>query len=768
MSLGQAQTNRLELRISGMDCADCALTLERGVARLEGVTACQVNFSAGTMQVEGTASPQAVAERVHALGYGVADPAAQPSSAGAQARGGLRGLLAFMLARRQTALALLGVVLLLLSAALSLLRAPSALVTLLHLAVVALAGTPILIDGWRSLLLARDVTINLLMSIATAGALVIGESGEAATVIVLFAIGEALEGYTADRARYSLRALLQLVPQQAIVLRPCLDCAEHLGQEGYQGGPCPFCGLHETRVPVADLAIGDVILVPPGERIPMDGRVQAGQSAVNQAPITGESLPVSKTVGDEVFAGSINGSGALEVQVSRLAQDNTLSRIIHLVQQAQAHRAPTQRLIDRFAHWYTPAVVLVAALLAVLPPAFFGAPFWNTPDGAHGWLYRALALLIVACPCALVISTPVTIVSALASAARRGILVKGGAPLEALARVRAFAFDKTGTLTEGRPVLAAFRAVDCDAAPHDEPCPACQDLLALAAAVERRSEHPLAAAVVAAAQERALLRRYPAAHQVASLAGHGVQGRLDGRVVTIGSHALFDAQYPHPAALCRAVDALERQGHTAMLLDDGERVRGVLAVADRPRPASQAALAALQALRPRPRTIMLTGDNPAVAQAIAAAVGVDEVQAGLLPEAKLEAVRRLAARYGAVAMVGDGINDAPALAAATVGIAMGGHSATQAMETADIVLMQSDLSRLPEAVRLSRQTQRVIRQNVALSLGIKALFLLLTPFGWATLWFAVFADMGASLLVTANGMRLLRAKAPLPQGELTA
>ena len=756
MELHTDVPDTLELDISGMDCADCALTLERGVARLDGVDNCEVSFSTGKMRIKGNVDPDAIERRIRSLGYGIANPESGQQQAQTPQRGGLRGLLDFMLSRKDTTQALIGLGLLLLSAVLGLLGVPVILTTALHLVVVVLAGLPIMINGWRSLILSRDITINLLMSIATIGAIIIGETGEAATVIVLFAIGEALEGYSAERARYSLRALLEMVPQEALTLRPRMDCEEHLGQDGYEGGPCPFCEPHETRVPVSELTPGDVILIPPGERIPMDGEIRSGESAVNQAPITGESVPVSKAAGDEVFAGTINGEGALEVLVTRRAEDNTLNRIIYMVQEAQAQRAPTQRLIDRFARWYTPGIVALALLTATVPPLFFDAPFLTPADSSTpGWLYRALALLIVGCPCALVISTPVTIVSALASAARRGILIKGGAPLEALAKVRAFAFDKTGTLTEGRPELTGVHAVDCLQS-DPEPCTACDDLLALAAAVERRSEHPLAHAVVTAAEERRVLTRYPAAQQVASLTGRGVRGQIDGQTVTIGNHALFDAEYPHPDALCREVSALEQQGQTAMLLNDGEQVRGILTVADRPRPASKAALETLKKLHPKAKTVMLTGDNAAVAQAIAAEVGVDDVRAELLPDHKLEAVQQLEAEYGAVAMLGDGINDAPALTAATVGIAMGSSGATQAMETADIVLMQDDLSRLPDVVKLSRRTLRIIGQNVALSLGIKALFLVLTLFGWATLWFAVFADVGASLIVTANGMRLLR------------
>ncbi|MBN2469690.1 MAG: heavy metal translocating P-type ATPase, partial [Anaerolineae bacterium] len=551
------------------------------------------------------------------------------------------------------------------------------------------------------------------------------------------------------------------VPQQATVLQPCVDCAEHLGQDGYSGGPCPFCGVHETRVPVETLEIGARVLVAPGERIPMDGVIREGQSTVNQAPVTGESMPVEKLPGAEVFAGTINGAGALEIEITRLAADNTLNRIIHMVEEAQANRAPSQRFIDRFAQWYTPLTVILALVVAFGPPLLFDAPFWDTP-AERGWLYRALALLIIACPCALVISTPVTIVSALTSAARQGILIKGGAPLETLARIRAFAFDKTGTLTTGKPVLTTAHAVTCTSDTPAITCDSCLELLAKAAAVERRSEHPVAAAVVSAAADRELLTRYPAASSVTSLAGRGVQGDIDGTPVTIGSHAFFETAFPHAPEVCAEVHALEARGQTTMLLAQDGAVQGILAVADQPRPSSKQTLQHLKALRPSPYTVMLTGDNRATAAAVAAALGVDDVRAELLPEDKLETIRSLQAQYGPTAMIGDGINDAPALAAAAVGIAMGTSGAAQAMETADIVLMQDDLRRLPDAVRISQQALRIIRQNIGLSLGIKLAVLLLALFGWSSLWMAVFADVGASLIVTANGMRLLRRSAKIP------
>jgi Cd2+/Zn2+-exporting ATPase len=755
--------------ISGMDCANCALTLERSLGQLPGVEAVTVNFTAATLEARGSFDPQALLSRVEALGYHAAEAGTVEATLAAlpgdekPARSGLMEFLAYLWAAPHGRLDFAGAALLVAAALLGLVWPGAAgeliegdmVATLLQVGTALLVGLPVANKGLRALLVGRQITIDLLMSIATLGALLIGETGEAATVMVLFAVGEALEGYTAERARRSLRGLLALKPEQAHVLRPCYDCAEHLGQDGYTGGACPFCGEHETTVPAGQVAVGERVLVRPGERIPLDGRVLAGASAVNQAPVTGESLPVPKTQGDEVFAGTLNGEGALEIETAHPAADSTIARIVRLVEQAQAQRAPVERFIDRFAAWYTPAVVLLAASLAILPPLLFKAPFFDLADGTRGWLYRALAMLIVACPCALVISTPVTVVSALTGLARRGVMVKGGAFLDVLARLRVFAFDKTGTLTGGKPVVRRTQTHGCISPQAN--CAACDDMLALAASVERRSQHPLAQAIVAEAEARGLLHTYPAAEAVRSLAGQGVRGTVNGQVVFVGSHSLFHQQYQHCNGLHEQVQAAEADGETVMLVGRGDTVIGFVSLADALRPTSQQALQALKAIDPRIHTVMLTGDNPAVAAQVAGNLGhIDTVQAGLMPEQKLGAVQALQAQSGGVAMVGDGVNDAPALAAAAVGIAMGGAGSAQAMETADVILMQDDLARLPDLVRTSRRTRQIILQNITFSLAIKAAFLILTLPGWATLWMAVFADMGASLLVTLNGLRAAR------------
>ncbi len=754
------ETPKLELKITGLDCADCALTLERGVGQLDGVEKITVNFNTATLKAVGSLDHAAIVGRVRALGYDVVDQREGEQAPVAETRAGAGGFIRYLTRSRATSIALIGAALLLLTLPLSLLNLPTwagQLVRGLHILIALAAGFENAKLGLRALVISRKITIDLLMTIAALGALLIGETGEAATVIVLFAIGEALEGYSSERSRDALRSLLALKPQEATVLRPCIDCAGHIGQDGYTGGACPFCPPHESTVPVHQVNVGETVLVRPGERIPVDGQVQNGISSVNQAPVTGESMPVRKNAGSEVYAGTINGEAALEIQATRRADDSTISRIVKLVEQAQAQRAPVERFVDRFARWYTPAIVIAAILVAAVPPLLFGAPFLDLPDGTRGWLYRALAMLLVGCPCALVISTPVTMVSAMSALAKRGVLVKGGAFLDALARIRVFALDKTGTLTRGQPVVQLARSQTCPAASNR--CPGCDEMLALAATVERRSEHPLAQAILAEAQGRNVLHRYPAAQAVQALAGRGVEGRLNGQTITVGSHTLFHERAANCHDLHPRIESIEANGQTVILVGRDDQVLGFIGVADEPRPGSRRALQTLKKTAPNVQIVMLTGDSPTAAQMIAEQVGaIDRVSAGLLPQEKLEAVKSLQAEYGHVAMIGDGVNDAPALAAANVGIAMGGAGVAQAMETADVVLMQDDLERLTDAVHTSRRARRVIWQNIVFSLGIKMAVLALAMGGWATLWMAVIADVGASISVTLNGMRLLKAK----------
>ncbi len=714
--------------IGNMDCPGCAREVESGVGKLDGVHMARVDYASGSLVLLGEAEFARIQERVEALGKTITREEDAPRAGALESRrAGLAGFWHYLGGSPAGRFAIAGGVLLALAIISEVLQLlPENVTDFVYIGAMLLALKPIAVSGLNALRVSRAFNINLLMTIAGLGALVLGEFLEAATVIFLFAIGEALEGYTAARARDSLSALLAMKPPTALRVT----------------------GADAEVVPVEALQVGDRIRVLPGERIPMDGEVAAGKSTVDQAHITGESLPSVKAPGAAVYAGSINGAGALEVVVSRLAQDNTLSRIIALLVESQARRAPSQRQIDRFANIYTPAVALGALAVAVIPPLFFGGAFWESAAG-HGWLYRALSMLVIACPCALVISTPVTVISAITAAARRGVLIKGGGPLEALAGARVIAFDKTGTLTGGELRIAATYTDACADGPDCEPC---NKLIALAATLEAQSTHPFAKAIVSAAEERGLA--LSAATQVEAIAGQGLRGDVEGKRVIIGSHNYFDANFAHSSQLCARAAAVEAAGRSAVLVHDGAAVRGLIALADAPREESRAVVAELGEMGLG--AVMLSGDNNVVAHSVAAQVGVDRFYGELLPEDKVRAVEALAAREGAVAMVGDGINDTPALAQASVGIAMGGAGSAQAMETADVVLLAPGLRQLPAAIRRARFARRLIRQNIALALGLKAVFLLLALTGNVSMLAAVFADMGMSLAVTLNGMRALR------------
>lgn len=757
----QTTNHELTFRIKGMDCASCAQSVENGVARLDGVDVCHLNFTTELLRVEGNTSKEQIIARVKSLGFEVANPNENiDEERVTEVR--QQTFWQFLWQRWDTRLALIGAVLilpgLLFNELLPMLELENPLLNITSIGAMIVAGYPIAQSAWRNLRINREISINLLMTIAAVGAVIIGAYTEAGLVMVLFAIGEALEGYTASRARNSIRTLMQVAPQEATVLRPCIDCTGHLGQDGYTGGPCPFCGLEEQRVPVDSLQVGETIVVKPGERIPMDGRILSGHSAINQAPITGESNPVDKSIGADVYASSINGEGALEIEITHLAADNTISRIIKMVEEAQSQKAPAQRIVDKFAKIYTPLVVVLATLVATVPPLFFGQPFWNPDASTQGWLYRALALLVVACPCALVISTPVSVISAISNAAKHGVLVKGGAFLEMMSDVKAVAMDKTGTLTRGQPTVAMMHSVNCTASAN-EPCDSCTDLLAWANAVEQHSEHPLAQAVTSASTHHGVHSRYPAATDTKAMTGKGVTGQVNDHTVTIGNHRYFDTAIDHLPQQCAAIDAAESNGYTTMMVSVDGIYQGYISTRDQVRPSSKTAVSALHALGVK--TVMLTGDNAATAAQIGAEVGVSDVHANLLPQDKVTAVRQLQAKTGDVIMVGDGINDAPALAAATVGVAMGAAGTAQAMETADVALMKDNLSRLPFVIRLSRSMMNTIRFNIGLSIGIKLLFLLIVMLGFGSMWLAVLADVGTSLLVTLNGTRLL--KRPLPK-----
>jgi Cd2+/Zn2+-exporting ATPase len=688
-------------RVEGLDCHEEVALIERRFKHLAGLETFSADVVAGRLRVQYDAARLSTSAIVGA----VADTGMRAWLEHDEPRG------AGLADRRRTLVVLSGAALVM-----SLVASVAGwTLTARGMALVAIGvgGGPSVRRAWSALRL-RTFDMHVLMTVAVIGAVAIGEWVEGATVVFLFGLAQYLESRSMERARHAIRALMDLSPAESSVIR-----------DG-----------REVRVPADEVRIGEHIRVRPGEKVPLDGRVAAGESDVNQAPITGESLPVDKAAGDDVYAGSINGHGALEIAVTRVRRDTTLARIIHMVETAQARRAPAQAFVDRFAQVYTPAVIVLALLVAVIPPlAGFGA--WST------WIYRALVLLVIACPCALVIATPVAVVSALAAGARGGVLIKGGAYLERLASVAVIAFDKTGTLTHGRPAVGAITGV-AGTAPDE--------VLRLAAAVNRHSEHPLGRVIA-----REAVIRGVSAPPVASFRmepGQGAEGVVDGRVVLVGSARLLRARGVDVAPLEPAVEAAVKEGATTALVSQGGAAIGVIALADTVR---ETAADVVTLLRQGgiARIELLTGDGSAAAEPIARRVGVDAVTANLLPADKVDRIKALGAAWGRVAMVGDGVNDAPALAAADVGIVMGAAGSDAALETADVALMGDDLARLPFALRLARASMRTIRVNVVVALAMKLVFLMLAVSGYTSLWLAIVADTGTSLLVVANGLRLL-------------
>jgi Cd2+/Zn2+-exporting ATPase len=691
-------------RIEGMDCHEEVAILERTLKRLAGIEALDADVMAQRLRVKHDAAvltPTRIADAVARTGMRAwleHETAVQPSST-TQTRtqlvvGAGLALGAGLAARFVPAIA--------------------GFAWVFFAIAVALAGIHPARRAWVSIR-SRVLDINVLMVVAVAGAVALGEWSEAASVVFLFALAQVLEIRAMERARGAIRSLMDLAPAEALVRR--------------ESG--------EVVLAVDEVVIGDVIVVKPGEKIPLDGRVRSGDSHVNESPVTGESLPIEKVPGCDVFAGSINGRGALEIDVTRLGRDSTIARVVHLVERAQAQRAPSQTFVDRFARVYTPAVLVLAIVVAAAGPFLFGGSYSE-------WIYRSLVLLVISCPCALVISTPVSIVSALAAAARKGVLIKGGARLEQLAAVRCIAFDKTGTLTHGR--LRVVDVASTDGLPPPE-------VLRLAASLESRSEHPIGRAIVGyAAEEQVALG---AADGFQALPGRGAEGLVGLERVVVGNHRLFEERGLCSARAHEQLEAMTANGCSTVMVARGTETVGLIGVADEPR---ESARAVVEMLREHgvEHVVLLTGDHDAAAKALAAGLGITEYRGSLLPEDKVAAVEELKRRYGALAMVGDGVNDAPALATADVGIAMGVAGADAALETADVALMADELPKIPFAIRLSRAASRNIRMNIAFSLILKGAFVVMAFAGVATLWMAVVADMGASLIVIGNALRLLR------------
>ncbi len=678
-------------RIDGFSCANCAKTFEKNVKDIKSVKDAQVNFGASKITVTGNASVRQIEkagafEKLKVVDKNQPEPERQ----------------SFFKKHREvlisTLFMLVGFMFIVISGG------QSMLTTGIFLASIIIGGHQLFWTGINNLVKLR-FDMKTLMTIAVIGAALIGEWPEAAVVVVLFAVSETLERYSMEKARASIQSLMEIAPNTAVIKTSD--------------------GTKEIKV--EDVNIGDTMVIKPGDKLSMDGIIKYGSSSINQAAITGESLPVEKVKGDEVFAGTLNDSGYLEIEVTKHIEDTTLAKIIQLVEEAQGERAPAQHFVDQFAKYYTPAIMVAALLVAIIPPLFFGAS-WST------WVYQGLAVLVVGCPCALVISTPISIVSAIGNAAGKGVLIKGGVYLEKIGQSRTIAFDKTGTLTEGRPHVTDFITYD----EHDS-----DTVLAIAAAMESKSEHPLASSILEYAGSNGV--EYSDFHidDFRAETGTGITGIIDGNAYSIGKPEKFDD-----------ANGYQTDGKTVMIVKEDDRVIGLFAVIDPLKTSSKEAIEKLHKMGTR--TAMLTGDNEKTADVIAKTLGIDKVYAGLMPEDKLEAVREMKSEHK-TAMVGDGINDAPALATADIGIAMGKGTDT-ALETADVALMGNDISQLPFTVRLSKRTLRIIKANITFSLVIKLIALLLVIPGWLTLWIAILSDIGATLVVALNGLRLLKVK----------
>lgn len=695
-------------RIEGLSCANCAGKFEKNVKQLPGVTNATVNFGASKISVEGQTTIEELEEAGAFENLIIRNDQENPEQ--------VRSKESFI--KRNIALIIsLGFILVAVISQLSL-GEDHLLTKALYILAIIIGGYDLFKEGFSDLI-KLDFSMESLMTIAIIGAAFIGEWAEGSIVVILFAISEALERFSMDKARQSIRSLMDIAPKEALIRRNNV----------------------EQLISVDKIDIDDIMIIKPGQKIAMDGLVINGHSSVNQAAITGESVPVEKQLDDEVFAGTLNEEGVLEVKVTKKVTDTTIAKIIHLVEEAQGERAPAQAFVDKFAKYYTPFIIIMALLIVVVPPLFFGGD-WNK------WLYQGLSILVVGCPCSLVISTPVSIVSAIGNAAKNGVLVKGGVYLEEIGHLRAIAFDKTGTLTKGKPVVTDFIATSSETDIN---------YLSIISSLESLSQHPLASAILNEADKTNVDYKSIQIEDFQSITGKGLTGIHQNIRYYIGSPKLFSASVIEETAVKVQYRQFQEQGKTAMYFGTDEQILGVIAVADEVRDSSADVISELHKLSIE-HTIMLTGDNTKTAESIGRQLGVTEIKGDLMPQEKLDSIKALRTTYNKVAMVGDGINDAPALAASTVGIAMGGAGTDTALETADVALMGDDLQKLPFIVRLSRQTLKVIKQNITFSLGIKLLALLLVIPGWLTLWIAIVADMGATLLVTLNGLRLMKVK----------
>lgn len=707
------QEDPLRFRVGGMDCAACAATVEKVVTNLDGVESASVSIGNATMVVEGPASVESIQTAVRRAGY-TAQPASQRRSA----------IVPFWRRNPRTISTTLAIGLLFAAVVTSLTDLPAMISEALFLLTMLTGGWAIAVSALAAVR-QRSLDMNVLMALAAVGAVAIGDYAEAAWVVVLFAVGNALEEIALERSRRSVESLRELAPTTANVLS----------------------GSTEILTPVEEIVVGSSIVVRPGERLPLDGEVIEGNSSVDESTLTGESLPVDKRAGEDVFAGTLNVAGSFTMRTTSGADDSTLAQVTRLVSDAQGSRAPSERFVDRFARIYTPIVLIAAVAVAVIPVLAGGS--FDT------WIYRALALLIVACPCALVISVPASVVAAIGGAAKIGVLIKGGQALEDLASVKAVALDKTGTLTKARPVVVSISTFDGTA---DE------DALGLMAAIEKGSEHPLGQALVRAAAD--VDSPVSKSTGFEAVPGKGAVATVDQRELWAGGPRMAadrNAQLPP------GFETVQARGETAVILGEGDRVLAIFGLADEPRAEATEAVSNLRERLRIDDIVMLTGDSEPVAQAISRRTGITAWRSGLLPEEKLDVIRELEETHGPTVMVGDGVNDSPALAGATVGVAMGAAGSDVALDSADVALMGDDLVRLPDAIGLSRKAVNIMKQNVTVSLVSKAIFVVLAPLGYVTLVTAIAVDMGISLLVTMNGLRLLRrpttASRPQPETE---
>ena len=691
-------------RLQNLSCTSCAAKFEKNIRQIDSVEDVRLNFGASKLTVEGGASILQLEEAGAFDGIKVF-PEKQRI---------IKQHVPFW-KKRENQTTMASLVLLLAGYAVSTANGDNNWLSItLFLAAILIGGYSLMKEGLTNLS-KLEFDMSTLMTIAVIGAALIGDWAEGAVVVFLFSVSEALESYSIDKARNSITSLIEIAPTTAIVLR----------------------GNQEFEVDVEDLGIGDVILIKPGQKIAMDGEVIHGDSSVNQAAITGESVPVHKVPGNEVFAGTLNEEGAMQVRVTKLAEDTTIAKIIHLVEEAQAEKAPTQQFVDRFAKYYTPAILAISLLIMIIPPLLLGGTWGD-------WFYKGLVVLVVGCPCALVISTPIAIVTAIGNAARNGVLIKGGIHLEETGQINVVAFDKTGTLTKGRPEVTDVITVST--LTEDE-------VLRQAASIEKYSQHPLATSITRAAQKQSA--ELHAVEQFQSITGKGAKALIGQHMVHVGSPNLYKEMNQSDTATDEQILTMQKQGKTVMLVWSDAGLEGIIAVADQVRASSLNVIRKLHEMGKK--TVMLTGDNQSTAAAIGAQLGLSEVKAELLPDQKVEMIKSLA-QHGKVAMVGDGVNDAPALATANVGIAMGGAGTDTALETADIALMADDLEKLPFTMKLSARTKQIILQNISIALGLKVIALLLIIPGWLTLWMAVMADMGATVIVVLNSLRLMRTK----------